>query len=61
MTQLEHMIYIICIYSNKLYLYSLIIKTMKDFFELLAAMFVGVVLVLALPLLLINDVQTVNE
>jgi len=34
---------------------------MKDFFELLVAMFVGVVLVLALPLLLINDVQTVNE
>lgn len=34
---------------------------MRDFFELLAAMIAGVLLVLVLPFLLINDVQTISE
>jgi len=34
---------------------------MRDFFELLAAMIAGFLLVLALPLLLVNDVQTIRE
>ena len=34
---------------------------MKDFFELLVAMFVAVLLVMSLPILLLKDVKTINE
>ncbi len=33
---------------------------MKDFFELLVAMFIAVLLVMSLPILLLNDVRTIN-
>ena len=57
------MIFIMLVYQNKLYLYSLltITKTMRNFIELIAAMFLGILLVIALPFLLINDVPMTYE